>query len=299
MNLRQLTYFLEAAKYAHIGKAAEMLSISPSAISHSIAALEYEFGKDIFIKEGKNIRITPFGKIMLEKAEMVVATAKKMRDDLLLDNIDFQSSYSFAASHVLCEHFLTPVWSGIQKNNPVLKGKIYSLRSADIVHKVAKKEIDLGICFSPQSSTSFNEEILHEGSLIIAIRKDHPLLNFDISERIKRLSNFPAIVPISFQGVTNCESHSIFRKCGIELNGCLFYDHYGVAVSAIVNSDGWSLIPDILLKIFPNLLVDIGLEYNAPVKISAIWPKDRVMTSLVNNMLIDLTKVLSAKYLGN
>ena len=50
MKLDQLTYFLEAARHEHIGKAAKAVAISPSAISHSISALEKELGRPLFKK---------------------------------------------------------------------------------------------------------------------------------------------------------------------------------------------------------------------------------------------------------
>ncbi len=56
MTLDQLQYFVEAARRQHIGQAARFLNISPSAISHSIAALEEEFGQSLFEKQGRQIR---------------------------------------------------------------------------------------------------------------------------------------------------------------------------------------------------------------------------------------------------
>ena len=40
MKIDQLRYFFETARQGHIGRAANIVAISPSAISHSIAALE-------------------------------------------------------------------------------------------------------------------------------------------------------------------------------------------------------------------------------------------------------------------
>ena len=48
MNFDQLRYFVETARFEHIGKAAKSVAISPSAISHAIANLEDELGLDPF-----------------------------------------------------------------------------------------------------------------------------------------------------------------------------------------------------------------------------------------------------------
>jgi LysR family transcriptional activator of glutamate synthase operon len=58
MKIDQLIYFAETAKEEHIGRAAKILGISPSAISHSIASLEGELQLKLFQKKGKNIFLT-------------------------------------------------------------------------------------------------------------------------------------------------------------------------------------------------------------------------------------------------
>ena len=61
MTLDQLRYFLAAARFEHIGKAAQSVSISPSAISTAIAALEDELGCELFRREGKSIVLNVSG----------------------------------------------------------------------------------------------------------------------------------------------------------------------------------------------------------------------------------------------
>ena len=75
MKLDQLTYFLEAARQEHIGKAARILAISPSAISHSIAALEEELGAPLFERKGKYIFLTNRGRRLMERAAELLSRA--------------------------------------------------------------------------------------------------------------------------------------------------------------------------------------------------------------------------------
>ncbi|WP_032113860.1 LysR family transcriptional regulator [Candidatus Paracaedibacter symbiosus] len=286
MKLTQLIYFLETARHEHVGKAAQILAISPSAISHSIAALEREFGKDLFIKNGKNIQLTNFGKIMAERAEYILQTTEKIKRELLSGTVELQGHYSLAASHMLSEHFLTPSWISIQKAYPHLTSEIYSLRSSDVVQKVSRGELDFGICFNPQSNPNFEEEVLHEGQLILVVRANHPILEVEPSEQPQRLSqSYPAILPKSFQGISNCETHPIFKAFHMQQQETLLFDNYAVAFQAIAQSDAWGLIPDILLKITPisfGSIIPAGWE--APMKISAIWPRKRLITNVLNQL---------------
>src|SRR5436190_23187236 len=110
MKFDQLQYFVEAARRQHIGQAALFLHISPSAISHSITALEEEFGKRLFEKHGRQIKLTPHGKLLLDRAEFLLTEAHRVREELSSDQLEMRGHYRIAATHTLCSEFLTPTW---------------------------------------------------------------------------------------------------------------------------------------------------------------------------------------------
>ena len=66
MNIRHLRFFVELAKTEHMAKTAEKLGISQPSLSYAISSIEEELGVPLFEKEGRNIRLTNYGKIYLE-----------------------------------------------------------------------------------------------------------------------------------------------------------------------------------------------------------------------------------------
>ncbi|MST87288.1 LysR family transcriptional regulator [Lactobacillus porci] len=66
MNIRHLRFFVELAKTEHMAKAAETLGISQPSLSYAISSIENELGVPLFEKEGRNIRLTNYGKIYLK-----------------------------------------------------------------------------------------------------------------------------------------------------------------------------------------------------------------------------------------
>lgn len=72
MELRQIKYFIEVAKREHVTKAAEALHVAQSAVSRQIANLEEELGVNLFIREGRNVKLTPIGKIFLEHMKRAI-----------------------------------------------------------------------------------------------------------------------------------------------------------------------------------------------------------------------------------
>ncbi|AJY44571.1 LysR substrate-binding domain-containing protein [Martelella endophytica] len=80
MELRQLRYFVAAARAQHFTSAANKLNIVQSALSSAIKALEDEFETKLFIRSTRQVRLTAAGKAMLEKAELVLAACEELKE---------------------------------------------------------------------------------------------------------------------------------------------------------------------------------------------------------------------------
>ncbi|MEJ2385395.1 MAG: LysR family transcriptional regulator, partial [Xanthomonadales bacterium] len=61
LNFRHLHYFWVVAKEEHLTRAAAKLHVSQSAISSQIRLLEEAFGQELFVREGRALRLTEVG----------------------------------------------------------------------------------------------------------------------------------------------------------------------------------------------------------------------------------------------
>lgn len=287
MKLEQLQYFVETARREHIGQAASLLYISPSAISHSIAALEEEFGKQLFIKQGRQIKLTTHGKMLFERAEFLLAEVDRIRQDLLSDQLKMTGHYEIAATHVLCAEFLTPSWMALQKDHPDLTATLYSVRSAEVFTRVDTSEIDLGFCFCPHSSPNHRQEVIYRGNLVLAFGKNHPFLKeCDLAE----LNTYPAIKAKAAHGIENCENHPAMQKYNIQPKVVNLYDSYDVAIRALTSNTVWTLLPDIFAyKYRDKVETYIPDDWDAHYNITAIWPKYRIRTQVLDCIIEKMT----------
>ncbi|MBI3505890.1 MAG: LysR family transcriptional regulator [Proteobacteria bacterium] len=292
MKIEQLRYFLEAARHQHIAKAAAIVAISPSAISHSIAALERELGQELFVKKGKNIFLTGSGKLLMENADRFIGDLEAMKELLSSEQAELQGYYRLAATHLICARYLTPAWSTVQAGNPSLHAEIFTLRSAQVARGVAEGEYDFGVCFNPQTNTRLETEPLMDGSLVLAVRKNHPVLKAAPAELGRELSRYPAALPKSFQGIDNCEMHPMFDAFGIKPRAEFVYDSYEIATARLLSSRSWSLIPDWIVALEPGLAAIKPKRWNAPYRVTAVWPRHRRRTRVLNRLCDAVRKLL-------
>ena len=81
MTLKQLEYFLAIAENGSITKAANTLRISQPPLSLQLKGLEDELGCQLFIRDKKNMIITPKGILLREKAREIM---NKVDETILL-----------------------------------------------------------------------------------------------------------------------------------------------------------------------------------------------------------------------
>ncbi|WP_028267643.1 LysR family transcriptional regulator [Arthrobacter sp. MA-N2] len=80
MQLSQIEYFIAVAESTSFTQGARRVNIVQSAVSAAIRQLEHELGSDLFIRQGRSIRLTPAGEAMLPRARTILADVQAARD---------------------------------------------------------------------------------------------------------------------------------------------------------------------------------------------------------------------------
>jgi len=282
MNFDQLRYFLEAARLEHLGRASKSLGISRSAISHGIAALEEEIGRELFTRLGRGLVLNAHGKVLRERITKVIDELQQIKEDVSSDQLDLQGHYRIAGTHLLCQRWLTPAWTRWQNRHPRLTSEIYTLRSAQVIESVLSGELDFGICVSPQAQPELASRRLFGSRLVITVARRHPLLKLPAGRRLRALSRYPSVLAREFRGIEMCgQTHPIFERFGITPSFDCLVDSYDTAVEKIAGSHAWGLEPEFLAELFPQRLTFLPppSDWDARIEVHAVWRKSRPLTS--------------------
>ncbi len=179
MELRQIMYFIEVAEREHMTDAANALHVAQSAISRQIVNLENELGVKLFIREGRNVRLTPIGHIFLEHMRNAVNAleyAKQVMDEYVdpergTIHIGFTSS--------LASYILPTSISVFRKEHPNVKFQFFQGTYYELEEKIIKGDINIALMGPvPQASKRIKSSILFTEKMDALIPRNHKLASF-------------------------------------------------------------------------------------------------------------------------
>lgn len=82
LNYHHLRYFRAIANEGHLTRAAQLLNISPSALSTQLKSLEETLGQPLFSRTQKSLTLTEAGQIALDYAESIFRMGDELVDTL-------------------------------------------------------------------------------------------------------------------------------------------------------------------------------------------------------------------------
>lgn len=82
LDSRKLLAFATLARVHSFTQAAKELSLTQSAVSHAIKALEKDLGVRLFERMGRKVTITPAGRQLLQHTDVILEEMRHAREDL-------------------------------------------------------------------------------------------------------------------------------------------------------------------------------------------------------------------------
>ena len=154
MDRRQLTQFLILAEQLHFGRAAELVNVSPSALSRSIQRLETELGTALFERDNRNVSLTQAGRRFLEYARETVRGWDSIRNELLAGASELQGEVCLFCSVTASYSYLVDILEAVRGDHPAIEITLHTGDPEDAVSRVLSGRDDLAIALRPEKMPS-------------------------------------------------------------------------------------------------------------------------------------------------
>lgn len=168
MEWNQLQKFLAAAREENISKAAELLDTSQPSLSQTIKRLEEELGYELFVREGKRIRLNESGKVMMQTVMQMDELMQNTR--LRLEELNGMKHPAVSIHIGTASTLLPELLLYLKERNPQIQYRIHQWKAEN-----PNAEDDIQILAGPIGNPG-NDEILLIEEILLALPANHSLL---------------------------------------------------------------------------------------------------------------------------
>jgi len=146
MDSNRLRYFIAVAETGSVRKAAELLRLSPAALSKAIKLLERESGLELLVPAGRGIAVTPDGRQLAKRAGPILENLRGLAAQIGGEKAAASDLIRLGSFEVFTTHSLKPVLKTFPREASLLLREVIpgEMENALLAH-----EIDVGITYLP------------------------------------------------------------------------------------------------------------------------------------------------------
>lgn len=200
MTLVQLQHFLALVRAGSFVAGAEALHLTQPALSRSIRALEDELGQLLFDRIGRRIALTPFGREIQKRAQLLVEDAKELRNSGRKIESGAKGRFRLGLGSGPGALFTTALLTRMATEFPRFHLEISRGNTETLVRMLRERTLDALIVDArslvPAPDLALSEVFEVQGSFMC--RPGHPLLASGRPVKFRQLLQYPiASTPLS------------------------------------------------------------------------------------------------------
>ncbi|MGE0171253.1 MAG: LysR family transcriptional regulator [Oligoflexales bacterium] len=273
MEIYALKYFLAVAQLESVNKAAVVLHITPGSLSKAISKLEEELGVNLFLKQGRNIKLTESGRLLQRRASAIV----QLEEDTKIDVRGSKGSLriTISASEILLKGFGMPVLSALGKIVPAATFEFFVRSDENVVQQVSSGEAHLGLT-TYDIPEALDKKVIGMTEFKTCVGPGHPLYKHaskSTSVHIKDLLQHGFAVPREdILGKVNSDtSHDGWRDDKFPRKAVYKVASLSIVEELVMQGLAVAYLPNFLVEKMGARILEIeGCPYHCKQKVSVI-----------------------------
>ena len=210
-HLQQLRYIDTVARAGSIRRAAEMLSITSTALNRRILGLEDELGVQIFERLPRGVRLSTAGEILIHHIRAQISDLERVRSQIADLTGERRGHVSIACSQALLPYFLPEQIAAYRREHPAVTFGVHKRDRAAAEAALADHSADIAIVFEPVRFSEFQTLVAVRQTVQAVMGEDHPLAAKPVI-RISDCVHYPVGLPSAQYGVRHLLDAAMLRS---------------------------------------------------------------------------------------
>ena len=153
MNLRQLHYFHELAKFKHFAKAAKACHITQPTLSASINALEKRFDTELVVRGSQFVALTEAGSVLQQYAEKMLLDEAALKQEISAFSGPLKGAINIGIVPQSSVDIM-PIIKHFTELHPDISIKLLVTTNEKLIEQLTLHQVDIGLGFDENITES-------------------------------------------------------------------------------------------------------------------------------------------------
>jgi len=246
MRLEYLKIFTDLGRHRSFSQAAQVNSISQSAVSQTVSQLEKHLGVVLVDRSTRPLQLTEPGKLFCAGCKSLLEQYQQLESTICESHARLASNVQVAAIYSVGLRDMSRYIECFQQEHPDAEVHIEYLHPKRVYEKVLEGSVDFGLVSYPRRSRSLTVLPWREEEMLLACSPNHSLAR----QTSLKLAQLNGAKYIGFTRDLSIRQRidQFLRQRGVSVDIILEFDNIEYVKKAIEIGSGVALLPEPMLR---------------------------------------------------
>ena len=246
MTLLSYQVFMAVVEQESFQKAAQVLQLTPSAISHAVAGMESELGFPLFIRSKQGVYLTNYGKELFPYIKNVLNSDEYLHQAVAQFNGLQKGVVRVGVFNSACVEWMPSLLKGFEEEYPNVQLDIYQGTYKDVYQWLKDGVVDLGF-LSASSVGELSHDMIYKDRIVCVVPKGFQTENKGYIT-IEELKNQHFVTQ---REGCDADVNNVMAKYGLPGGGGSYIMDDMSAISLVMGGYGVCLVPELVMRKMP------------------------------------------------
>jgi DNA-binding transcriptional LysR family regulator len=286
MQIESLKVFCDLAETESFTKAAQINSVTQSAVSQQISSLERIFKSLLIERSKKRFRLTREGQVLYDYSKQIIQTYESLHSKLQELKDIISGTIRVATIYSIGLHDLPPYIKKFMKNYPTVNIHVEYRRANQVYEDVYSNVVDMGLVAYPIKDAKLEIIPLRKEPLVLICHPQHPFAK-QKSVKLKQLTE-QKVIGFEPDIPTRKALDKILREYGVDVKHVMEFDNVETVKRAVEIDAGVSIVPlgTVTQEVNKQTLAAVEIEDGEFFRpLAAIYKRNKVLSPAMKQFL--------------
>ncbi|MBR5510417.1 MAG: LysR family transcriptional regulator [Lachnospiraceae bacterium] len=267
MTLLSYQVFMAVVEQESFQKAAQILQLTPSAISHAVASMEAELGSALFVRSRQGVYLTNYGKELFPYIKNVLNSDEYLQQAIAQFQGVQKGVVRIGIFNSACVEWMPSLLKDFEKEYPNVRLHIYQGTYDDIYHWLKDGVVDLGF-LSSCSVGDLAYEPIYQDRIVCVVPKGFQPENpgYVTVDELKK-QRF-----VTQREGCDADVNHFMKKYGLSAGGRSYIVDDMSAIALVMGGYGVCLVPELVIRniSFPIDVYPLDVEEKRTIVLASV-----------------------------